>query len=539
MSEANLHGPQTSSLPVHMLEAASSHEPKPAPHPPAGGARIHVVCVPGFGGFDALGQIQYYPCTTEVAAEWRRHAPSDVRRQRLVLHYFENLPTAGVNTRAERLRRFLVKRCERNEFQDGDKIALVGHSTGGLDIRRLLELLARDASSSAAPDHAHARALKKMIKRVVFLSVPQRGTNLANWARALSVLRIPSVWVVRTLTDAVDDARFEWLDVGFWRNVHRLRMKLARTPLGAPLEKLAPDLYAAVLDVFTEASQRLGDDPIRSADGREALADLDLYLSQTNGDFLAIDNLAVSDPNRSRIKRALRRLAARVSSKPESEDNDVNELARLSEDKRELERARWREDGIEVLSFATFGTPAIPEREQHDNDQLHSLRALRRVLPDLTSQADGPYRLVYTACASGPFARVRARVPPKAPDHAARGTLFAGTRDQSYAGFSHEPLPREVIRAWENDGIVNTASMLWPNGEDTLLVQGDHADIIGHYGPSLAPPEKTGRKYGSYDIFSSGSGFDDARFRKVWFRIFDHCATALAPTLQATVDAAP
>jgi hypothetical protein len=39
----------------------------------------------------------------------------------------------------------------------------------------------------------------------------------------------------------------------------------------------------------------------------------------------------------------------------------------------------------------------------------------------------------------------------------------------------------QYIEQWDYYGIVNTASMLWPNGKKTRLVHGDHGDIIGHY----------------------------------------------------------
>src|SRR5213075_2473039 len=97
-------------------------------------SRTHIVMVPGFAGFDALGQLEYYAGVTPLYDAWRRQLPE----QRVTLHYFDNLPTAGVHTRAKRLRSYIAKRIARGEFQPGDRLTLVGHSTGGLDIRQLL-----------------------------------------------------------------------------------------------------------------------------------------------------------------------------------------------------------------------------------------------------------------------------------------------------------------------------------------------------------------------------------------------------------------
>lgn len=91
--------------------------------------RYHVVLIPGFGGFDALGQLEFYFGITLVFQATNTGS---------VLHYFDNLPTAAVVTRASRLRRYLAKRIVRGEIREGARITLVGHSTGGLDIRQLI-----------------------------------------------------------------------------------------------------------------------------------------------------------------------------------------------------------------------------------------------------------------------------------------------------------------------------------------------------------------------------------------------------------------
>jgi hypothetical protein len=67
--------------------------------------RVHIVLIPGFGGFDALGNVEYYSGVTHL---FHRH-PSKAT-DRIVLHYFDNLPTAAVVTRASRLRSFLESR---------------------------------------------------------------------------------------------------------------------------------------------------------------------------------------------------------------------------------------------------------------------------------------------------------------------------------------------------------------------------------------------------------------------------------------------
>ncbi len=128
----------------------------------------HLVLVPGFGGFDALGTLRYYEGVTDV-----------LERNDFVLHYFPNLPMASVSTRAQQLLAFLHERWHRREIRKGDEIHIVGHSTGGLDIRQLLlRYRALEEAPNKGPE-ADALHVLGHIRSVQFLSVPQRGTNLA------------------------------------------------------------------------------------------------------------------------------------------------------------------------------------------------------------------------------------------------------------------------------------------------------------------------------------------------------------------------
>ena len=73
----------------------------------------------------------------------------------------------------------------------------------------------------------------------------------------------------------------------------------------------------------------------------------------------------------------------------------------------------------------------------------------------LSIDTDIVYRTCYRACAGGPFKRLmhRGRV-------SRRVRLCPESRD----------------RLWDNDGIVNTASMLWPEGEN-MRAAADHGHI--------------------------------------------------------------
>ena len=97
------------------------------------------------------------------------------------------------------------------------------------------------------------------------------------------------------------------------------------------------------------------------------------------------------------------------------------------------------------------------------------------------------------------------------------------------------PAQREKARPWcdpvrigarENDGIVNTGSMFWPDTGGTVLVLADHMDIVGHYRRVKVREAGGGRIYRSYDLLRSGSGFDEKAFAEVWDGVFTFCTAA-------------
>ena len=241
--------------------------------------RYHVVLIPGFGGFDALGQVEYYAHVTSLFDAWKRGRPK--RARPVVLHYFDNFPTAAVVTRAARLRSYLAKRIARGEISGGDEVTLVGHSTGGLDIRQLISDLHGPADGPLHVDGGlpvPVRTILRHVRRVVFLSVPHWGTNIADWVRSHPVWRQA---LVAELQAAVAGSQIYLLD--------RVEAQIA----GCSASLTGAQLLLAAQDALTEANAGFGRrSPLRTADAQEAASELALYLRHMASDFHAIDDLS-------------------------------------------------------------------------------------------------------------------------------------------------------------------------------------------------------------------------------------------------------
>ncbi len=432
--------------------------------------RLHVVLVPGFAGFDALGQLEYYAGVTPLFRRWTEH-----RGQRqAALHYFDNFPTAAVSTRAARLRNYLAKRILRGEIAPGDSVVLVGHSTGGLDIRRLILDLTDSPEADIRIDGSKGVKAKDVldhIRGVVFLSVPQRGTNLADRVRAHGLGR---TLVVAELRAAAAGSQVPVVDriVGWVAS-------LATYLSGA-------DLLKAVEDALREADVRNCSSSLAAIAGaQEAASQLELYLRHMATDFSAIDDLTSVAP-----------------------DDGFDSPAHATAEMRREEMTRWERYGIATKSFATLGR--------------------RPSMRKAVGGTDVVYRICHRACAHGPLESHGFEF-----DTAIR---LLNPKQRTQAGIDDGRL-----QTWDNDGIVNTVSMFWPEGNNTEIVVGDHMDIVGHYCLIEAPSGST-RRYRAYDLLGSASGFSARRFERIWFAIFDFCAQSahqqaeLVPFLAADAD---
>jgi hypothetical protein len=171
--------------------------------------------------------------------------------------------------------------------------------------------------------------------------------------------------------------------------------------------------------------------------------------------------------------------------------------------------ARWKQHGITTLSYASLGSRPFkfdPSRTAPRFDLLNPF-SWPEVTPSTHARAgtDIVYRACYRACAGGPFEYpdIGLPKPPVLADE---------------MGAEH------TIAVWDNDGIANTASMLWPNLDQTVLVNADHMDIVGHFTRLRSTDPDSGRKFRAYDLLKSGSGFGPSTFAKVWNGVFEFCA---------------
>lgn len=428
-------------------------------------ARCHLVLIPGFGGFDALGQIEYYAGVTDLFQAWE--SPGGMP---IVLHYFDNLPAAAVTARATRLRKYLAKLIARRVILPADRMVLVGHSTGGLDIRQFIKDLAESGSSKVQVEGGaavEARTIRRCLDGVVFLSVPHWGTNIADWVHTYPVLRTATIRELQALV-----AGSQWFVID--------EIEAALTAAAAWLT--GSQMALAFKDALTEANPHFGlPGPSRVTEAQEAASELALYFREMSTDFRAIHDL-MSQPV-----------------------EDADSPAQFAGKRRWEELSEWDDPPIRTLSYATVGTRPYRFEPGRPAPVWDLINPLSYPVPEPGATTDILYQLCYRACAGGPL---------RWPEEAGIVTRMLGRVP---------PLPLEI---WDNDGIVNTASMLWPRGE-VVLVMGDHLDIVGHYEAMRAEPRGArfpSREYRAYDAFRTEPRFTRQTFRKVWHEIFTFAA---------------
>src|SRR5690348_12441931 len=151
--------------------------------------RQHVLLVPGFFGFANLGDFAYFGHVRDFFARYmRRHG---IAGEVVVV---QTMPTASLRRRATRVLETLAQLVD----QDDGVVHLIGHSSGGLDVRLLT------APEVQLPTTLDVDKYASKIKSVVSLSSPHRGSPLATFlasvlgAQILKLISLVTIYTLRT-----------------------------------------------------------------------------------------------------------------------------------------------------------------------------------------------------------------------------------------------------------------------------------------------------------------------------------------------------
>jgi triacylglycerol lipase len=144
----------------------------------------HIYLVPGFLGFAKLGRLNYFGHVQRILAARCAALEVDAR-----IHVVSTRPTTSLPSRASRVAETIAATAG-----DGDgPIHLIGHSSGGLDVRLLT------APEVALPTRLDVERLVERVRTVVTVSTPHHGTPLASFFTTLQGQRLLQLLALGTI----------------------------------------------------------------------------------------------------------------------------------------------------------------------------------------------------------------------------------------------------------------------------------------------------------------------------------------------------
>ena len=152
----------------------------------------HVFLIPGFFGFDNLGDLAYFAHAREALLDWCRRAGVDV-----YVHTVSTLPTASLRQRA----RTVVNRMSEVLSAAGDQ---AGRCTWWATPAAAWTPAWWSPPTCSCPRALAAEPLAARVQTVVTLATPHYGTPLAAFfssllgAQLLQVLSVATSYVLRT-----------------------------------------------------------------------------------------------------------------------------------------------------------------------------------------------------------------------------------------------------------------------------------------------------------------------------------------------------
>lgn len=144
----------------------------------------HVYLVSGFLGFANLGRITYYGHVQRILTE--RFAALGLEAR---IHIVRTPPTASLPARAARVAEAIAATARHG----GGPLHLIGHSSGGLDVRLLT------APGVELPTGADVARLAARVRTVVTVSTPHHGTPLASFFTTLRGQQLLQLLSLNTL----------------------------------------------------------------------------------------------------------------------------------------------------------------------------------------------------------------------------------------------------------------------------------------------------------------------------------------------------
>ncbi len=193
----------------------------------------HVYLVPGFFGFADIGELKYF-------GHVKRLLPAVLARHGLEvrLHEVPTLPTASIQRRAARLLDVIAGTAGDDDLP----LHLVGHSTGGLDARLLLQ------PGVALPGGVDPAPFAARVRSAVSVSCPHAGTPLAALFTSLLGSRLLDLLSAAT----IHSIRLGWIplptllllaeSLAHPSSLLRLRLGIVERAVDAVLEGFSPEI---------------------------------------------------------------------------------------------------------------------------------------------------------------------------------------------------------------------------------------------------------------------------------------------------------
>jgi triacylglycerol lipase len=148
------------------------------------GPTHHVYLVPGFLGFAHLGRLTYFGHVRRLLTERLTALGLEPR-----IHIVRTSPTASLPDRAARVAEVIAATAPRG----GAPLHLVGHSSGGLDVRLLA------APGVGLPTALGVERLAARVRTVVTVSTPHHGTPIASFFTTLQGQKLMQLLSLSTI----------------------------------------------------------------------------------------------------------------------------------------------------------------------------------------------------------------------------------------------------------------------------------------------------------------------------------------------------